>query len=309
MRLPLFADLMPLSLATLSHIPASSLIDAAVARTIKLAPLPGTAQRLLRLANHPAAPIDDVELSRALHADPSLVERVLTIANSGCCRRSEPVLTLTNAFSQLGSDAVLNFAIAASLGRMFRLTGTSVGFDPRDLFVHAVAVAAGAYIIAANTNDVAPSDAFLAGFVHDIGLVVELQVCRELFLATIAESTAHPCRSFRDVESEIIGANHEAFGDALCRAWQFPPSLQRISGHHHDPFVVSLEDRRLATIIRVADHLAARTGLGCSRIIDGGDIEAELLDDVRLSENDLAALCATLPDYVNELMPMLSGAE
>ena len=204
---------------------ATTLISNAIARAGQMATLPEVALEVMRLAEDPHCTGDDLE--RLLSRDPTLSARVLRIVNSAFYGMRREVSSVRTALVVLGFSAVKNIAIAASLARIFRVPALPGGFEPRDLWTHAIGVATASRQIAGRVRGVDPSDAFLAGLMHDIGLIVEMQSCREQFVALLADVNANPTLPFRDAELRNIGASHEAFGEALARAWRFPVALQR----------------------------------------------------------------------------------
>jgi HD-like signal output (HDOD) protein len=154
---------------------------------------------------------------------------------------------------------------------------------------------------------VEPSDAFLAGLMHDIGIIVEMQACREAFGFTIAALVADPSVSFRAAEADIIGANHEAFGEALCVAWRFPEALQQVTGFHHRPLEVSGAHAKLVAVVHVADHLAARAGVGYARTIEGATIDPAVLGALGVTAAETDVIAAGLSALVADVLPLLTG--
>jgi len=284
---------------------ASAVIRAAIARAGQLATLPEIALEVMRLADDPTATGDD--LDRVLSQDPALSARVLKIVNSAYYGVRREVTSIGTAIVVLGFSAVKNIAVAASLARMFRVANATTGFEPRELWHHSVAVATAARLIALRQRGIDPSDAFLAGLMHDIGLIVELQACHEPFLATVALAALEPSRGFRVIEEEVIGASHEAFGAALCEAWRFPESLRRVCGHHHQPMLLPDHQRRLTAIVHVADVLAARCALGYARTVDADAPDGDVLAWLGVTDDMLTEMQTALPALVADVMPTLSG--
>ncbi len=282
-----------------------ALINQAIARAGQLATLPEVALEVMRLAEDPNATGDD--LSRVLSSDPALCARVLKIVNSAYYGQRREVCSIGAAVVVLGFAAVKNIAVAASLARMFRVAPVPGGFEPKQLWTHATAVATAARLLAVRVRGVEPGEAFLAGLLHDIGMILELQAFRDEFLLSIAAHAAEPSRSFCSVEVERIGQSHEVLGAALCHAWRFPDSLQLVCGFHHRPMELAAESRRLPAIVYVADHLAARAALGFSQSVAHEQVQPEVLLWLGLTTDELDALCAALPGHVADVMPMLSG--
>jgi HD-like signal output (HDOD) protein len=150
-------------------------------------------------------------------------------------------------------------------------------------------------------------EAFLAGLIHDVGILVEIQGCGLDFARVIRKLTQDETLTFREAEREVLGASHEDFGAGLCRAWNFSESLQFVTGWHHRPWELAEAQRGLPTLVHIADVLAARNGLGYARTVETGSIAPDLLRSVNLTEADLDAAARALPEAISESQLPLDG--
>ena len=75
-------------------------------------------------------------------------------------------------------NAVKNIAIAASLTKLFRGGQVCPTFNARDLWTHSIAVGTGTRLLAKKIGLGLPDEAFLAGLIHDLGVMVEMQARR-----------------------------------------------------------------------------------------------------------------------------------
>ena len=282
-----------------------AMIASAIARAGQLATLPEIALEVMRVAEDPQSTGDD--LNRVLSTDPALSARILKMVNSAYYGVRREVTSIGTAIGLLGFAAIKSIAIAASLTRMFRGGSVGGGFEARELWRHSIAVGTAARALARAVHGIDPSDAFLAGLMHDIGIVVELQACRDAFGAAIAAVASDDTLSFLDAESQHLGATHEAFGLALCTSWRFPPALAIVTGHHHRPLLLAEDVGRLTALIHVADHLAARAALGYSRTVDGAGIDPLVLARLSLTTADLEMVASTLEAQVADVFPLLTG--
>ena len=72
----------------------------------------------------------------------------------------------------------------------------------------------------------------------------------------------------REIEKLAIGADHSAFGAALCETWKFPKSFAHVAGDHHDPLNLPSGNRMLASVVHVADRMAAECKYGFRADLD-----------------------------------------
>jgi HD-like signal output (HDOD) protein len=280
----------------------AAMIAAAIGQ---LATLPEIALEVMRVAEDPQSTGDD--LNRVLSNDPTLSARVLKIVNSAYYGVRREVTSISTAIAILGFGAVKSIAVAASLTRMFRAGHVAGAFEARELWKHSIGVATASRLLATRCKAVEPSDAFLAGLMHDIGIIVEMQSCREAFTDVVTAVVADAGLGFRDAETRYLGATHEAFGEALCVTWRFPLALQQVTAYHHRPLELPASERALAAIVHVADHLALRAGVGYGRTVEGEVIDPSILEALRLSDGDLTAVSDVLAERVGEVFPLLTG--
>ena len=109
---------------------------------------------------------------------------------------------------------------------MFRADAVCDQFAARDLWRHCVAAGVAARLLANAVHLPQVDEAFVAGLVHDVGLIV----AQQLFPAKLRE-VATACLSnpqdFCATGIAVIGADHQALGWALASRWKFPPPRMR----------------------------------------------------------------------------------
>lgn len=281
------------------------MIETAIARAGQLATLPEVALEVMRVADDPAATGD--VLSRVLSRDLVLSARVLKIVNSAYYGVRREVTSIGTAVALLGFGAVKSIAIAASLTRMFKSGAIGATFEARELWKHSVAVAIASRLLAGRTRGIDPGEAFFAGLMHDIGIIIELQACSAGLRAVIEAVDADPDLSFRDAELRYLAATHEGFGAALCVSWRLPAVLQRVTGYHHQPLSVPGTLCQMTAVVHVADHLAAQAGIGYSRTVERTAIETPVLELLGLSSAMVESLEAELAAQVAEVLPLFGG--
>ena len=164
-------------------------------------------------------------------------------------------------------------------------------------------------MLARHTKLVSADEAFLAGLMHDIGIVVELQTCGPAFAQMLQKLAADNALTFRMAEQETLGVSHEEFGAGLCLAWNFPTTLQLVAGYHHRPWELHEAHRRLPALVHVADVLAAKNELGYVRTVETHAFDANLLSFLSLTEADLNEIAAELPKAVEDSQQILSAGQ
>ena len=187
--------------------------------------------------------------------------RILKVVNSAFYGLPGQIGSINRAIVLLGLNAVKNIVIAASLAKLFRGGRVSPHFSAKDLWTHSIAVGVTSKLIVQKLNNMLPDEAFLAGLIHDMGILVELQAFREP-LVEIAERATREQVRYVDLETQIIGVDHQMLGAGLTNKWKFPRTFQYVAGHHHNPQALALDCRWLTSVVHVADHVVTQQGLG-----------------------------------------------
>lgn len=274
----------------------AALIAQALGGITSIGTLPEVTAQIIRTVEDPKS--NAQQLNKIVSHDPALVARVLKVVNSAFYGLPGQVGSVERAIVMLGLSAVKNIAVAASLGTMFRGTKLCDGFTARDLWTHCVAVACAARDLAKQARLPIAEEAFLAGMIHDIGLLASLQMWPEKLKLVCNEARAS-ARPFCTVEREAIGVDHQRLGQALCERWAFPRSCQFVAAHHHDLTPPSEGARVLAAVVAVADVLAAGAGQGfpLTRLHDA--IAPETLAAAGLTQEMVELTRSRLPELMS----------
>jgi HD-like signal output (HDOD) protein len=270
-------------------------IKSAVEDVSHIATLPEVTVRIIELVENPDSTAHDLHM--VITNDPALSARVLKVVNSAFYALPGQIGSINRAIVLLGLNAVKNIAIAASLAKLFRGGRLCPDFAARDLWEHSIGVAAGVRLLSEKIRLGLPDEAFLAGLIHDIGIMIEMQVRRPK-LVQVFELMKSEQTSFRQAEMKVFGVTHEHFGQALCEKWKFPVFLSHVAGFHHRPLELAAESRTLASLVHVADVLAAQGGFGYGGTVDRPEIRAGVKQELRLTEPMLEEVTSEMPAAV-----------
>src|SRR3954468_1260336 len=219
-----------------------ALIAQAINAISHIATLPEITLKIIELVDNPRSTAQD--LNKLISNDPALVSRILKVVNSAFYGLPGQIGSINRAIVLLGLNAVKNIVIAASLTKLFRGGRVSPHFSAKDLWSHSIAVGVMSKMIVGRLHNALPDEAFLAGLIHDLGILVELQAFREP-LVEIAERATKEEIKYVELENQILGIDHQALGAALTLKWKFPRSFQYVTGHHHQPLALAPECRWL----------------------------------------------------------------
>ncbi|MCH8824913.1 MAG: HDOD domain-containing protein [Planctomycetes bacterium] len=283
-----------------------AVVDTAIAGISHIATLPEITLKIIELVEDPTSTAQD--LHNIISNDQALCSRILKVVNSAFYGLPRQIGSINRAIVLLGLNAVKNIAIAASLTKLFRGGEMCPQFAARDLWTHSIAVAAGSKLICDELKMGLADEAFLAGLIHDIGIMVEVQAMRHELVTVFEEMTFDddnvPTCNMREIETRILGADHQAFGAGLCDAWKFPQSFSYVTGHHHDPTELPEPNRTLTSIVYVADRLAGQADYGFRGDLESLEIVPDVLDEIQLSAEKLAVIKSNLPEAFEEIEAM-----
>jgi HD-like signal output (HDOD) protein len=258
-----------------------------------------SAPRIMAALCNPA--VSPKEVAALVGKEPALYARVLRVANSPYYGQSRSITTIDRALVILGIDAVRGIAAAACLDRSLPRRGEHSVVDMRSVIQHSVATAASAESLARIRRPALAGEAFIAGLLHNLGIVVQLHLDSPGVHAMIKLREAGDVRDMRALEWECVAIGHEECVGVIFEAWQLPESLIAAARDHHDPMAAAPPHRELAALINLGANLGlaggSTFGLEPSSVARNAPAMASLeLDDGQLDDIavDMPARVATL---------------
>lgn len=237
----------------------AALVAEAIKKVTTIATLPEVTARIVSTVEDPKSTAS--QLHKIVAHDPALATRILKVVNSAFYGLPGQIGSVERAIVLLGLNAVKNIAVAASLGQMFRGVKLCEGYTAKDLWTHCIAVAVTGRELARQMKLPIADEAFLAGLIHDIGLLVSLHVAPEK-LRAVCEKAKSEGGNFCAIERQMGGIDHQQLGMGLTEQWKFTRSCQLVAGYHHQPHLLADNSRLLVTLIYVADTLCAQQNHG-----------------------------------------------
>ncbi|MCK4728149.1 MAG: HDOD domain-containing protein, partial [Desulfobacterales bacterium] len=134
--------------------------------------LPHILVKLIEVCNREPDTIK--EISQIIDKDVSLSARLLRLVNSVYYCLPNRVTGIDHALLLLGTNAVKNIAVSASVFQAFDQARDSSVFRLKLFWWHSLMCATLAKLIAEKISYPAPDEAFLSGLLHDIGKLVLL---------------------------------------------------------------------------------------------------------------------------------------
>jgi putative nucleotidyltransferase with HDIG domain len=204
-------------------------MDALVSRIQDISSLPAVAVKTMEIANDPDS--STLDLVKVVETDPSLSARILRCVNSSAYSLRGRITNLQRAISFLGMREIRRLAVTASVSELFTQDEAIGHYRRRGLWKHLVAVGLCARLIAMRQKMAGFEDAFLAGLLHDIGIVFEDQYAHERFCAVIGALNNNT--PLVETERKYLGFDHTRLGVKVAESWRFPECVKAAIGYHH----------------------------------------------------------------------------
>lgn len=221
------------------------------------------------------SPIDLKKATQIIRTDPSLSAQVMRTCSAlfgeGAGRGIEQAILL------LGAERMRMLVLTASVLQLF---GTDMNPAVAQTFwQHSMLTALVAERIARYSDYPEPAHAYLAGLLHDLG-VIPLLIAAAQYLKP-GSSQVMCWGETPDVERRMTGTDHCEIGACLSVLWKLPVSIIEVVEHHHSP-EFAVRDPHLMGIVVTADHFCRLCG-----IVLGGGRNAPTSSSARAFEQSL----------------------
>jgi HD-like signal output (HDOD) protein len=267
-------------------------------RMEQVAALPSIAQRVMQLTDSENVRADD--LREAIQTDPILVARILRRLNSSYYSLSTKITDLRTAISLLGFREIRNLAMTVCLSRLFETPGHHGTYRREALWEHSVAVGAAARLVARVCGRGVPEEAYIAGLLHDLGIILIDQSLRRHFCQVI--SAISPTVPTCEVENRILSFDHALLGGFIASKWNLAEPVIDAIAYHHTSGEYPGPHKDLVHVVAIANYLCSRAGwtsLGVHNVVAPPD---QVYAGLGLDQISLAIIW-------DELEPTLGRAE
>lgn len=254
-----------------------SLLLLGPAQDLPRCPVSPIVQEALELLGAPN--VDPRELAGSIVCDPELAEHLATAIAQQTGRRVPDVWQGIRLIGLKSFERLL--MQTASAYERSELEVALEGLMQGELLDHSYQVGLCSYLIAVETGFCPPSEAYAAGWLHDLGLaLLEAFPCEEL--ATALGASLTEAKSMLTTEDAILEGNHAYLGAKLLERWQVAPGIVAAVANHHAPRE-ALTGQRLTRIVQLAE-----AGVSCqlARAQEGGG--GQIIDEAALASLGLA---------------------
>ncbi|HOV91258.1 MAG TPA: HDOD domain-containing protein [Syntrophorhabdaceae bacterium] len=211
---------------------------------------PNIVSDVLKIIDDPMSSASDI----AKHMDASMIGEVLRVAGSAFFNRggARKITSIEHAIAMIGYEHLTHIIL-----QMPFLTLTERGdkiIDIKSFFSHSTLCGVIARDISSITLLGNPNEVYIAGIIHDIGMIIIYRFFQEewgkiLFLMN------EKGLSRLDAEKEIFSFDHGVIGAMLLDLWNIPKSITNSIRYHHCPEQAD-EDKENAVCVYLGNELS-----------------------------------------------------
>lgn len=266
--------------------------------------IPAVLAPLLRYLQQPAEQLDVQKITDMIAQDKSLAAQCLQMANSPLFGRWQKVDSLKGAIVGLGMQRISD--IVMSCGVLNMAPKDRGGIDPVAFWEHSLGCALVCRHFARKISYADPGKAYLAGLLHDIGIIVNLWMLPKEFGAAFALAREQGI-PLDEAEQSVLGFSHCDSGHLLAKKWELSDDLCAVVSLHHSRYETS-EHAALIGLVEISDLLCRMSGLNHG-FIERREVNlleqpgfAALSQQCPLTKNfDWARLTFELDSYMDEV--------
>ena len=218
--------------------------------------IPAVLAPLLRYLQQPLEQLDVHKVTDLIAQDKSLAAQCLQMANSPLFGRWQKVDSLYGAVVGLGFQRVSDIAMSCGVLNMIP---RHTEIDPVAFWEHSLGCALVCRHFARKISYPNPSKAYLAGLLHDLGIIVNLWVLPKEFTTAfdLARGEGTP---LHEAEQSILGFTHCESGRLLAERWELGADLIEVVSLHHTP-EQARDHAGLVALVELSDLLCRMGGL------------------------------------------------
>ena len=198
-------------------------IDAMTRHVSTLMAFPFTVAKVLHITQDEKSGASD--LAQAIHADPAITTHLLKVSNSVFFASvNRRITSIKDAIVRIGYTETKKIVMSMTVMKIFDQKNRNSGFDRIDFWYHSLASAIISENVAKFIGSINIEEAFLAGLLHDLGIIMLDEFYPTIFEKVLAH-TSQTGGHFIDCETEMLGINHNDVIMSLFPRWKIPQEI------------------------------------------------------------------------------------
>lgn len=234
------------------------------------------------------------DVAAVIERDPALTARLLRVANSAAFSRGgDRLASPLAAIQRLGISQVRAICLVLAVVQAFGERRRS--FDPRAFWRHSAAVGAVARTLWERLHGRGPAadDAYVAGLLHDVGVLILDQFFSAEFDAVLSAREELDIPLWQQEEDQL-GMDHGQVGGLLLGSWSLPAAVVDAVTSHHTPREAPEPHLALCRVVHASEAVCAALGAGLPHEGPSDVPAAEALQLLGFGAGELEALLGEL---------------
>ncbi len=269
-----------------------------VAQVGEIPVIPKVAERVMDMINNPNTTA--VQLQAVIDTDQAIASRLLKIANSAFYGYSGRINNTSHAVMVLGFKTLKSMVLAASIRGVYK----RFGLTEELLWAHSLFTSIASRYVALEMKLPYVEDAFIAGLMHNLGMVIMNNEMPEKFSQAI-QSFYNDNVPMVEAEKNVFGFTHKEVGALTVRKWRLSDFLEKVIYYQDRPEVFDEEDPylfKLTSIIYLANSFCYKLsiGIGHKSSVELSPRSKEIASILGFSEEDIVALMDRIYELYSE---------
>ncbi|HPG41415.1 MAG TPA: HDOD domain-containing protein [bacterium] len=214
---------------------------------------------IIRIINDPDSTVGDIE--EIIQVDPPLTARVLKVANSAYYSPQNKISEIDQAVIWLGFNALKELVLSQKVCEIFKRNDVYDGYSRPMLWRHCFAVALMGKMIYRREYGERGENAYVAGLLHDIGIIAIDQFLQQDFKRVIKLANDNSI-NLMQAENEVWGFTHQDVGLRITDNWGLPEEYVMAIGFHHKPDRVVEKFSKISCTLYVANYFCQSQKIG-----------------------------------------------
>jgi len=164
-------------------------------------------------------------------------------------------------------------------------------------------------VIAEKCRKVPPREAYLAGLLHDLGLILIDQYLNKPFCRVIDELS--PETPSCQTEQAVLGFDHASLGQFVAERWNLPEHLTASIGYHHTPLEYNGQHGDMVCVVTLADFFCNLKELSPLGVPDKDVPDTEVFSRLGLDQSQVTQIWEQLDQVLESanIMALIRSAE
>ena len=252
---------------------------------------PFTVAKVIQLTGSDSSGARD--LTKVIEADPVIATHILKVSNSiFFASLNRRISSINDAIVRIGFRETKRIVLSMSVMTLFDPENKTIGFSRIGFWYHSLACGVIAEAVAKRMGDVSSEEAFLAGLLHDFGVILLDEFYPEIFLELL-DRTTDAGSLFIEASRHHLGIHHNDLVAELFKKWKMPEQvtagvLGQYEVNSYDK-ILDTTDKRLALCVALGNLVSKTVSIGneCDQFIQPLDrwafkaarLDAGLKDD------------------------------